>query len=560
MNLTFEQILLFLLTILPFFYKYSFWLYTIQLKEYRLDRFREYLWTLQWKAALFNFWFFIELPLIIVWASIFFNYRFEIMIFPIIFYFLVFYNIFVIGKLVRKNFLKPKLTGRLLITLLLLVAWFSIDFYFILFWGYWTSVYVYILGSLIFAPVIIFSYIFLSLPVVNYLKNRKIKKAINKSNNLQDIIKIWITGSYGKSSVKEFLSSILEQDWELLKTPENINSELWVSAIVLNKLSEKYKYFVAEMWAYRIWEISLLWKIVNHKYWFLTAIWNQHLWLFGGQENIKEAKSEIQESVLKNNGVLYINWNNESIRNTVFDTNMAIIKYGNYDWTDAQYSDMQLQNGKTQFHFSYNSHWGIEEDFEIDMIWEHNVINITWVIACCLDLWLESGDIKKYLKNLVWPKGTKNIVEISFDTLASPHSISPKGREERKIILIDDTYNLSEAGLLSGLELLNSYDSPLLTSPKGRGITRILVLDDILELWKESNGIHLRLWKKLAEEKLADKVLFCGVNYKTYFEKWLIEGGFDEKNIIWNLEGLDWESVILFEGRKAKGWFERVKG
>ena len=176
MNIEFSQLLLILLTILPFFYKYSFWLYTIQLKKYRWDRFREYLGTPQWKRAVFNFWFFIEFPLLIVWSTIFLNRLFEYMIFPVIFYFLVFYNIFVLWKLRRRNFLKPKFTGRILMVILLLIIWTIVDFYFILFGAYWSSVYVYILGSLIFAPVILFFYILLSAPVVNYFKNKKVQK------------------------------------------------------------------------------------------------------------------------------------------------------------------------------------------------------------------------------------------------------------------------------------------------------------------------------------------------------------------------------------------------
>jgi len=50
-----------LLSLLPLFYKISFWLYTLQLKNYRWDRFKEYLFTPQGKKALLNFWFFAEL-------------------------------------------------------------------------------------------------------------------------------------------------------------------------------------------------------------------------------------------------------------------------------------------------------------------------------------------------------------------------------------------------------------------------------------------------------------------------------------------------------------------
>jgi len=522
------QLLLILVTILPLFYKYSFWFYTIQLKEYRWDRFKEYIFTPQWKSAILNFWFFIELPVLFFSIMIFIDKNLIYLIHPVVFYFLVFVNIFVIWKIFRWRILKPKITGRLLITVLFLLIWFGIDFYFMIFGWYWNAIYAYILASLLFAPLIIFFYILLTLPLVNFLKNRKINKAINKSKKIDKPVKIAITWSYWKSSVKEFLSSILEQDWELLKTPENINTELWVSALILNKLKNSYKYFIAEIWAYRIWEISTLWKIVNHKYWFLTAIWNQHIWLFWSQKNIVKAKSEIAESVLKNNWILYINIDNKEIAKAKFPKKLNIVKYWKSKKADAKYTILEEKSWKIEFSFEYKK---INTKFKINIIWEHNIINLTWVIALCYDLGLKTTEIKKYLKNLSWPKSSKTIIK------------------NKKNILIDDTYNLSVAGLKSWIELFKSY----------KNYNRVLVLDDILELWKESEKIHFEIAKKIWEEKLVDKVLYCGVNYKKSFIDWLIKWWFKQEDIL-STKGFNplKKSVILFEGKKAKNYLNKL--
>jgi len=295
---SFDYIIIFILALLPLLYKLFFWLYTIQLKEYRLDRFKEYLGTKQWKSALFNIFFIVEFILIIYYSAIWLLYLLKMPIhiafwwiwYHIMFYYLVILNIFVIWKIIRKRILKPKFTSRLIILLALFIIWWSLDLYLFYKFNLWNFTYLYVLSVFILMPAIIFFYNLLSLPLVKHKKNKQINSSIKKSEKINDVIKIWITWSYWKSSVKEFLSSILEQDWELLKTPENKNTEMSVSALVLNKLKNKYKYFVAEMWAYKIWEISLLWKIVNHKYWFLTAIWNQHIWLFWSQKNITKEK------------------------------------------------------------------------------------------------------------------------------------------------------------------------------------------------------------------------------------------------------------------------------
>jgi len=376
-------------------------------------------------------------------------------------------------------------------------------------------------------PFIIFFYNLISLPLVNYKKNKLIKNAIDKSLRIKNPIKIWVTWSYWKSSVKEVLASILEQDDKTLKTPENINSELWVSSLILSKLKDDYKYFVAEIWAYRIGETELLGKIINHKYWFLTAIWNQHLWLFGSLKNIKKGKSEIEKSILENNGTLYANWDNENIRFTKFDKKLNIVRYWKKDNSDAKYSIIWTSGSKTEFEFEYKS---TKTKFKIDLIWEHSVLNLTWIIAFLYDIDFKTSEIKKYLKKIKIPENTLEIIK------------------SKEFTLIDDTYNLSENGLLAWIQVLNSFTW-----------NKVLVLEDILELWKQAKKIHFKLWKKIAEKNLIDEVLFCWVNYKENFIEWLLEWWFSSVNILNNLNKIKKSSIILFEGKRTKKYLEKLK-
>ena len=547
----FDYIELFILAFLPMLYKLLFWLYTIQLKEYRWDRFKEYLLTNQGKTALFSVFSIVEFVLFIVSALIWIPYfiktpylvTFWGTFYHIFFWFLVIENIFVLWKLFRKRILKPKLTSRIIILILLFIIWWGLDLYFFYKWNLWNFTYLYILAVYLFMPFIIFFYNFISLPIVNYKKNKIIKSAIRKSGKINNPpTKIAITWSYWKTSVKEFLSQILSNHYKVLKTPENINTELWVSSVVLNRLSSNYDFFVAEIWAYRIWEIETLWKIVNHKYWFLTAIWNQHIGLFGSQENIIKWKFEILKKVEKNNWFLYVNADNEFIEKYLENINTTnIIRYWiNSSKACAKSKIIELKNWKTSFEFSYN--W-VKEIFETNLIWEHNILNLTWILAFLVDIWLNLEDIKNDLLNLKLPKWSWEIIEI-------PHP-NPLLWEERgqKVILIDDTYNLSEASLKAGLQVLNSFSWE-----------KILVLDDILELGDKAEMVHYNLAKEIGEKKLANKVLFVWVNYKEIFEKGLIDSWFDKKNIL-STDGFNHlkNAVILFEWKKAKKYLDILK-
>ncbi|MFK7780418.1 MAG: UDP-N-acetylmuramoyl-tripeptide--D-alanyl-D-alanine ligase [Candidatus Gracilibacteria bacterium] len=525
--MVFEHYLLLLLTILPLINRFSFWFFTIQLKEYRRDRFKEYLLTPQGKKALFNIWSVIELPLFLLSIIIFVDPPFEYIIYNVLFTFFLIQNIFVARKILTGKIIKPSLTGRLLLTLGILVFGLTIDLFFIIFYGFENFLYTYVLSLFLFTPLYIFLVILISLPLVNYFKNKKINKAIRKSSRNKKTIKIGITGSYGKSSVKEYLASILEQDGTTLKTPENINTELGVSSIVMNKLNNTYKYFIAEMGAYKIGEINILGKIVDHKYGFLTAIGNQHLGLFGSQSNIKTGKAEIANSILKNKGILYVNWDDNFIREIEFNKKLNIIKYGNYKGSDAIYSILNTREAVTTFTIEYKKNIAT---FETKLLGKHNIVNLTGVISLCYDLGLDASQIKKYLENIKVPKNTLNVIN------------------SENFILIDDTYNLSEDGLYAGLDAMNSFND-----------NKVLVMDDILELGRDAKNIHYVVGKFIAKRNDISKVLFCGVNYKKDFIKGLVDGGFLKKNIVRTLDKVEKNSIILFEGRGSGKYLDKLK-
>lgn len=512
---------------LPFLYKYSFWFFSIQLKEYRVDRFREYLFTKQWKRAFFNILTILELALFLSFLALILLKIQEKIFYNVFMIFFLFENIFVLFKLFSSKILKPKLTWRLIITILILSILLYLWFFFIETNDLCRFIYFYVLFLFICSPLLIFISIFISLPFLNYFKKKKIEKAKNKSIKINKPIKIWITWSYWKSSVKEFLASILEQDSPTLKTPKNINSELWVTQVVLDNLDNKYKYFVCEMWAYKIGEIDTLWEIVNHKYGFLTAIWNQHIWLFGSQENIIKWKSEILRSVLKNRGVLYVNFDNEFIKNIKFDKKLSLVRYWSNSLSDAIFKIKDTNNWKTSFSFKYKK---IDEVFEVNLIWKHNILNLSWVIAFCYDLGFDTKKIKKYLKNLKTPKNTLNVIK------------------KDNLTLIDDTYNLSRDWLYAWLDFLYNFTWK-----------KILVMDDILELWKDANKIHYDLWKYISKKFSLDKMLFCWVNYRDDFVRWLLDWGYKKSDILSSLSPLPKKDlVILFEWRNSRKYLMKL--
>ena len=443
--------------------------------------------------------------------------------------FLWMYTLFVLRKFIWKNYKAPKKTSRLLLTLWVLLL--SIWGYFLIFW--FTEFFIFFL--LFFTPFIVFVANFILFPIAHIQKEKKYTRARKIFSTDKVCIKIGITWSYGKSSVKEYLAHILQTEYSTLKTPENINSELWVSNYIIQNFRQNtFKYFVCEMWAYHRWEIQKMWEIVNHQHWFLTAIGTQHIALFGGQENIKKWKAEIALSPSIQGWRVYVNIDSREAESLDFTPYpwANIITYGLSKEADVYWEITEISQSGTNFtlYFSENAFWTWKESysFSTNLIGKHHISNLAWVVAFCMQENVPESSIRNALLHLPQPDHTLWISK-SWST-----------------VLIDDSYNLSVESLTSGIDVLSYFSWE-----------KILVLDDILELI-DAAEIHKKLAKKIVKERIVDKIFYVGENYKKYFLEWLRESWFDEKNIISNLGTCSEERVILFEWKRAGQYYKKL--
>lgn len=137
-----------------------------------------------------------------------------------------------------------------------------------------------------------------------------INKAKQKRAKFKDLLVVGITGSYGKTSTKEFLAAILSDKFKVLKTKEHQNSEVGVSQCILNELKPEHEIFVVEMAAYNTGGIKLLCGIAQPKIGVITGINEQHMATFGSQENIIKTKYELIEC-LPSDGTAFFNAKNK---------------------------------------------------------------------------------------------------------------------------------------------------------------------------------------------------------------------------------------------------------
>jgi len=142
-------------------------------------------------------------------------------------------------------------------------------------------------------------------PFANMAREKTIKKAGDMVKNLE-VEMIGVTGSFGKSSVKELIYQVLSEKYLVERTLGNHNTDIGVALDIQDKLTKDLDFFVCEMGAYKIGEIDKICSFVKPKYGVLSGIGNQHMDLFGSQENLIQAKSELLRA-LPEDGTAIVN-------------------------------------------------------------------------------------------------------------------------------------------------------------------------------------------------------------------------------------------------------------
>ncbi len=360
--------------------------------------------------------------------------------------------------------------------------------------------------------------------IANYI-NYPIENAINKSYvqttknvlNKANIIKIGITGSYGKTTVKKVLDTILSQKFRVLSTPESYNTPLGISLTVKN-LDSTHDVFIAEMGARNRGDIADLTEIVKPHYAVLTGVNSQHLETFRTEENIKETKFELFEH-LSENGKGFFSSDNKGSKELYEKFNGEKYLAG----LDGQFfvyaSDVKTdENGVT-----FNMHIEDNEPIQCSttLLGKHNISNICLASAVAYKVGLTPQEIKEGINRL---KSVSHRLEIV--------------RNNKDITIIDDSYNSNEDGAMAALEVLKEFS--------GR---KIVLTPGLIELGKRENIANYEFGKELAT--VADKVIIIGKHNAEMIIKGLFDAGKTGKDVMFakNLQkGNDLLNEIMKKG------------
>lgn len=517
-----------------------FWLYLWQLKEYHIGRFLDHFRTEKGKQLIFNKFLILKTILVFVFLISFYGilelsyqtfFLFFLLLFPvalIIFYFLEAIKFFY--DFLSKKLKKPVLTKKTIF--LTFVAFVFHIFYFLKFFQNNPFFVFCLLIFDILTPLIISAVVLLFQPLTVLLRNQVIHGAKRKREQFRNLLVIGITGSYGKTSTKEFLASILSEKFKVLKTKAHQNSEIGISRCILDDLNESHQIFIVEMGAYNRGGIKLLCGIARPKIGILTGINEQHMALFGSLENIIKAKYELIEA-LPENGAAIFNGNNEIIKNSRFkiqdyNPNLKDIKFcSTKEKMDIWVEDMKTEKEHVTFKAFYR--YGDSATFRVNLLGAQNVENILLAICCAKGLGMSFAEISKACEKIKQEKGTMGLI-----------------KTKEGLNIIDSTYSANPDGVLSHLEYLKIWEGK-----------KAIVMPCLIELGKNSKEIHRRIGQEIG--KVCDLAIVTTKDRFKELKRGALESGMQKdkilfmekpKSILEKLKNFSQkEDIILLEGR-----------
>jgi UDP-N-acetylmuramoyl-tripeptide--D-alanyl-D-alanine ligase len=329
----------------------------------------------------------------------------------------------------------------------------------------------------ILTPVIVSLLVLLFQPIAVIGRNVVLKNATKKMASLPNIIVIGITGSYGKTTTKEFLTTILSSKFNVLSTKEHKNSEMGIASTILNDLKPENQIFIVEMGAYKKGGIKLLCDMVKPRLGIVTGVTVQHLSLFGSMENLLSAEGGYElAKALPSNGTLFLNAENKYC----LDLYKKLNTYGkinkklyaeNGNKLNVEIWAEDVETSSTNLSFVSLTRDKQMAHFKLNVLGKHNLQNILGAILIAKELGMSLEEISKACQNIKPPQAG---------------TIVKKG--VHGINVIDSSYSSNPDGAVADLDCLRLFSGK-----------RLVIMPCLIELGEKSKEIHYKIGQKIAE-------------------------------------------------------------
>ncbi len=298
---------------------------------------------------------------------------------------------------------------------------------------------------------------------------------------------IAVTGSVGKTSTRNIIASVLETKYKVLKTKENLNTNIGLALTLLSYQDEDI--IVLEMGMNHFGEIKELSQIAKPSIAVITNIGTAHIGNLGSRENILQAKLEILEGltgpvILNNDNDLLHAWKNKN-------KDYKVITYGMEEKSDYEASNITYDK--------FGSHFKLRnESISISVIGKHFIYNSLVAVAIADLFEIPQRNVIETLKNIILEPNRMELIAKDYT-------------------IINDTYNASFDSIYYALEVLGSFNT-----------RKIAVLGDVLELGDFGEKIHKNIGELIT--KFNIDILVTVGDLSKFINETAIKNSFNKKN------------------------------
>lgn len=334
---------------------------------------------------------------------------------------------------------------------------------------------------------------------------------------------IAITGSYGKTSTKNYVAHLLGQTSKAMASRKSFNNRLGLAMSVNNDLEPGTEHYIAEMGTYGPGEIAALCEWLPPRISAITAIGPVHLERMGSLDNIAKAKSEILEPA----GTVVLNVDDERLA-ALADQNEAAGKRVIRSSTSSPEADVLVVREGDRLRVR------VGRDAEVVEAGMPGSTLVPSNLGIALGLCLAADAVPP------------NLVE-GIETLPSVDNRLVVTRAESGVTLLDDTYNANPAGAAVALERLVE-----LGPGEGEDGKLVVITPGMVELGPDQIDENRTLGRRVAE--VGAQLVVVGATNRAALVAGCKDGGGEpvtvstrEQAIAWMREHTSAGDAVLFE-------------
>lgn len=311
-----------------------------------------------------------------------------------------------------------------------------------------------------------------NLPIIIVEDTEKALQELARSyRNELGVKVVGITGSNGKTTVKDMTANLLSLQYRVKKTEGNYNNHLGMPITILT-LDEDTEIAVLEMGMSGTGEIEFLTKLARPNVAVITNIGEAHLQDLGSREAIAEAKLEIVQG-LQEGGLLIYMGDEILLKDSLakFSEDLEMQTFGRSSQNNLYPTEMETKQEGSKF--KVNS---VDLEYHLPVLGAHNVMNA-----------LSAMLVANYF-NISFEKMNSGFEQLKLTQMRMELVQGIKGEK-----IINDAYNASPTAMKAAIDLISNlpdYDQ------------KIVVLGDMLELGEQEKEFHYEIGKCLNPEEI----------------------------------------------------------